>query len=336
MVKVSRTVKERSTAIRLAKERLSVQLGREPTLSELSTATGLEPEEIAAAETATLTVASIHSESGEEGFTLEAVLGEGGMEDEVVERLALRSAIDALPERERQVIFRGFIRISRRTGPRRCWASARYRCPASSGGRGASAPGTGGGVGPEPCPSFFLEKRKGRGWRPCPLIQRLCPWKRIFSDPISFDSQNKGGALAFWWRPSRPSGGLLFVRAKSRQKQRLRGRKIRGETTASKGRKPRSQDFPPKIPHFLRGSRIGCAASYFRRWDKLTLGATNFRYRSAGGRSTPPGPRYTPAADRSAQPGSQSAAHQQRIQKKWVLEIMFQGHQPLAFTYFLV
>ena len=41
VVKVSRTVKERSTAIRLAKERLSVQLGREPTLSELSTATGL-------------------------------------------------------------------------------------------------------------------------------------------------------------------------------------------------------------------------------------------------------------------------------------------------------
>ena len=52
VVKVSRTVKERSTAIRLAKERLSAQLGREPTLSELSTATGLEPEEIAAAETA--------------------------------------------------------------------------------------------------------------------------------------------------------------------------------------------------------------------------------------------------------------------------------------------
>ena len=77
-------------------------------MSELSTATGLEPEEIAAAETATLTVASIHSESGEEGFTLEAVLGEGGMEDEVVERLALRSAIDALPERERQVIFLRF------------------------------------------------------------------------------------------------------------------------------------------------------------------------------------------------------------------------------------
>ena len=60
------------------------------------------------------------------------------------------------------------------------------------------------------------------------------------------------------------------------------------------------------------------------------------RCRSIGGCGNLPGPRYTPAADRSAQPGAQSAAHQQRIQKKWVLEIMFQGHQPLTFTYFLV
>ena len=103
-VKVSRTVKERSLSIRLARDRLAARLGREPTLSELSEATGLEAEDIAAAETATLTVASLHSESGEDGFTLEAVLGQEGPEEEVVERLALRSAIDQLPEREGQVI----------------------------------------------------------------------------------------------------------------------------------------------------------------------------------------------------------------------------------------
>ena len=103
-VKVSRTVKERSLSIRLARDRLAARLGREPTLSELSEATGLEAEDIAAAETATLTVASLHSESGEDGFTLEAVLGQEGPEEEVVERLALRAAIDQLPEREGQVI----------------------------------------------------------------------------------------------------------------------------------------------------------------------------------------------------------------------------------------
>ena len=55
-----------------------------------------------------LSVASLQSESGEDGFTLESVLGSDGMEEEVVERLTLRQAIDALPERERKVILLRF------------------------------------------------------------------------------------------------------------------------------------------------------------------------------------------------------------------------------------
>mgnify|MGYP002510074180 CR=1 FL=1 len=51
-VKVSRSLKERAGAIRTVRERLSARLGREPTLSELAAETGLEPEEIAAAEEA--------------------------------------------------------------------------------------------------------------------------------------------------------------------------------------------------------------------------------------------------------------------------------------------
>ncbi len=104
-VKVSRGVKERAAAIRQARDRLSHALGREPTLSELSAETGLEPEDIAAAEEASLPVASLQMETGEDGFTLESTLGTDGMEEGVVERLALRGAIDALPERERQVIL---------------------------------------------------------------------------------------------------------------------------------------------------------------------------------------------------------------------------------------
>ena len=104
-VKVSRGVKERAATIRQARDRLSHSLGREPTLSELSAETGLEPEDIAAAEEANLPVASLQMEAGEDGFTLESMLGTDGMEEGVVERLALRGAIEALPERERQVIF---------------------------------------------------------------------------------------------------------------------------------------------------------------------------------------------------------------------------------------
>jgi RNA polymerase sporulation-specific sigma factor len=44
-------------------------------------------------------------ETGEEGFTLENILGIDGMEDGVVEKVALRTAIHRLPERERKVVF---------------------------------------------------------------------------------------------------------------------------------------------------------------------------------------------------------------------------------------
>lgn len=108
-VKVSRGVKERSAAIYAARTRLTAELGREPALSELAEDTGLSPEEIAAAETAAGPVTSLQMETAE-GFTLESVLGEDGMEDNVVERVALRSAIDGLPERERQVILLRFYR----------------------------------------------------------------------------------------------------------------------------------------------------------------------------------------------------------------------------------
>ncbi len=108
-VKVSRGTKERAMALRQRRQELSQRLGREPTVGEAA-ATGLEPEDIAAADTAVLTVASLQEETGEDGFSLEAVLGDDGIEDELVEKLALRHAIDALPERERMVILLRFYR----------------------------------------------------------------------------------------------------------------------------------------------------------------------------------------------------------------------------------
>jgi RNA polymerase sporulation-specific sigma factor len=105
-VKVSRTVKEKALTIRLARDKLTHQLLREPTLSELAEETGITVEEIAEADTATTAVTSLQSETGEEGLTLEGMLSDpASMEEEVTEKLALRHAIDDLPERERQVIF---------------------------------------------------------------------------------------------------------------------------------------------------------------------------------------------------------------------------------------
>ena len=104
-VKVSRGLKERSISVRGARARLCGELGREPALSELAEATGLTPEEIAAAETAAEPVISLQTETGEGGLTLEGMLTCGGMEEGLIERLSLRSALEELPERERQVLL---------------------------------------------------------------------------------------------------------------------------------------------------------------------------------------------------------------------------------------
>ena len=103
-VKVSRGIKEQAAKIRQARIVLEQRIGREPKMSELAAETGLSPEEIAFAETATGPADSIHRESGEDGFTLELVLGDYGAEERLVEHVALRTAVEKLPEREKQVI----------------------------------------------------------------------------------------------------------------------------------------------------------------------------------------------------------------------------------------
>ena len=103
-VKVSRSLKEQSAAIKAVRSRLTGALGREPTIAEISRQTGFSPEEIALAETATAATESIQRETGEEGFSLEDVLTDTESEERMVEKIALRQAISSLPERERNVI----------------------------------------------------------------------------------------------------------------------------------------------------------------------------------------------------------------------------------------
>ncbi len=104
-VKVSRGIKERAALIRAARKQLEQDLGRDPAVSELAAATGLSPEDIAVAETATVPLESLQQPAGEDGFSLEQVLGDWSAEERLVEYMSLRQAIGQLPERERQVVF---------------------------------------------------------------------------------------------------------------------------------------------------------------------------------------------------------------------------------------
>ena len=103
-IKVGRSIREQAQTLYSIRERLRHQLGREPLLSELSEAAGLTPEEIAKIDLATDAPESLQQEVGD-GLTLEGVLGTEAPEEGLVERIALREAIDQLPERERMTIL---------------------------------------------------------------------------------------------------------------------------------------------------------------------------------------------------------------------------------------
>ncbi len=104
VIKVSRSIKEQAVTVRNARNALEQKLGRAPTVSELSEVTGMTAEDIAMVETATCPTESLQRETGEDGFTLEQVLGDYQAEERVLEHVSLREALRKLPERELQVI----------------------------------------------------------------------------------------------------------------------------------------------------------------------------------------------------------------------------------------
>lgn len=103
-VKVGRSIREQAQTLYSVRERMRHELGREPALSELSERTGLTPEEIAQTDLATDTPESLQQETAD-GLTLEGMLGTEAPEEGLVERIALREAIDRLPEKERMTIL---------------------------------------------------------------------------------------------------------------------------------------------------------------------------------------------------------------------------------------
>lgn len=108
-VKVGRSLREKGQNLFYTRERLRHTLGREPQLSELAQETGMTVEEVAAVELANGPLESLQQETID-GLTLESTLGTDSPEEGMVEKIALREAIDSLPERERITILLRFFR----------------------------------------------------------------------------------------------------------------------------------------------------------------------------------------------------------------------------------
>ncbi len=105
IIKVSRSLKELSVKARGVMDRLSKEMGREPTVREVAQSLEVSVEELVMALDATVMPESINAKIGEDGKELETILGcEENMEWDIVNKIAIKDALSSLTPRERQII----------------------------------------------------------------------------------------------------------------------------------------------------------------------------------------------------------------------------------------
>lgn len=109
MIKVSRSLKELSYKTFLAREKLISQLGREPTLDELSEKLQVDKEEIVQAMEAGVEVESIykpiHQSEGAEILLMDKLEEEEHQEEKILNHMMLKQLLETLDKEERQLIY---------------------------------------------------------------------------------------------------------------------------------------------------------------------------------------------------------------------------------------
>lgn len=107
MIKISRSIKENARRLQAAREDFWKNMGREPTISELSEVSRIAVEDIVTAIDASREVESIYKtmyESDGSEVLLLDMLGSEGESEEIVNRLMLEKLLNDLDEKEKNLI----------------------------------------------------------------------------------------------------------------------------------------------------------------------------------------------------------------------------------------
>ena len=108
MVKVSRTIKENGWKLHRASEKLLYEMGREPTIDELSQETGIMKEDIVMALEANTEIESIYKSvyqgDGNEIFLVDKLPEKCDENEKLINSLALKQIMEELTEQERIII----------------------------------------------------------------------------------------------------------------------------------------------------------------------------------------------------------------------------------------
>ncbi len=107
-VKVSRTLKEAASKGRRAEEQLRRELGREPTIGEISLRCEIEADMLSEAFDASAAPESIYDtvyDDGGKSLTLLDKLSDGSREEEIINKVMVEAILRSLKPRERQVLI---------------------------------------------------------------------------------------------------------------------------------------------------------------------------------------------------------------------------------------
>lgn len=111
-VRVSRSMRDTAYHAMLTKETLSNELGREPTVEEIAERLGMEREKVIIALEAVVDPISIYepvySDNGESLYVADQ-LGSYNDENDWIDELTMRQAIEALSDREKRILTRRFM-----------------------------------------------------------------------------------------------------------------------------------------------------------------------------------------------------------------------------------
>lgn len=109
IIKVSRSIKELNIKIKILRDTIIKEEGREPSVNELAEKLMVTPEDIAVALEATTAPESLHSVVNEGDsnpvYLIDKFVGNEGAENELVDKLALKEVLNTLEQRERQIII---------------------------------------------------------------------------------------------------------------------------------------------------------------------------------------------------------------------------------------
>ncbi|MBQ9915117.1 MAG: sigma-70 family RNA polymerase sigma factor [Clostridia bacterium] len=104
-IKVSRSYKTLAYQAAVIHDKLMLQNGKEPSVSEIASALSVEPAELSAALSATRAPESLEKPQGESELSLKNLVPSPGYEDKLLTKISLAEQINALPQRERTIIL---------------------------------------------------------------------------------------------------------------------------------------------------------------------------------------------------------------------------------------